>query len=200
MRLSHVVPVRSAVFDEPNLVSHAGLVPVMGLTSRAALIELADRHVTVPGGPGHAAGLRVSAMVGGMVAGADSISDMALLRHGALAFLRGSTLSVGHAYSQVHQTPAKGVDRVKQVDHLSTNDSQRPAPLTWGFAQSQCRNWPCWGFKSPLDTCSPGQTPRSSTLPVNVLTGSRVMVRSNTRCRSANDAAHRLFTYSGLRP
>src|SRR6476620_9058235 len=84
MRLSHVVPVRSAVFDEPNLVSHAGLVPAMGLASRAGLIELADRHLTVPGGPGHAAGLKVSALVGGMIAGADSISNMALLRHGAM--------------------------------------------------------------------------------------------------------------------
>lgn len=27
MQLSHAVPVRTAVFDEPNLVSHAGLVP-----------------------------------------------------------------------------------------------------------------------------------------------------------------------------
>jgi len=66
MRLSHGVPVRSAVFDEPNLVSHAGLVPAMGLAARAGLIELADRHLTVSGGPGHAAGLKVSALVGGM--------------------------------------------------------------------------------------------------------------------------------------
>src|SRR6476619_3298987 len=56
----------------------------MGLASRAGLIELANRHLTVPGGPGHAAGLKVSALVGGMIAGADSISDMALLRHGAM--------------------------------------------------------------------------------------------------------------------
>jgi len=87
MRLSHVAPVRSAVFDEPNLVSHAGLVPAMGLASRAGLIELANRHLTVPGGPGHAAGLKVSALVGGMIAGADSISDMALLRYGAMPSL-----------------------------------------------------------------------------------------------------------------
>jgi hypothetical protein len=72
------------VFDEPNLVSHAGLVPAMGLAARAGLIELADRHLTVPGGPGHAAGLKVSALVAGMVAGADSIADMAVLRHGGM--------------------------------------------------------------------------------------------------------------------
>jgi hypothetical protein len=87
MRLSHGVPVRTAVFDEPNLVSHAGLVPAMGLATRAGLIELADQHLTVPGGAGHAAGLKVSALVAGMTAGADSISDMAVLRHGGMGRL-----------------------------------------------------------------------------------------------------------------
>ena len=86
MQLSHVVPVRSAVFDEPNLVSHAGLGAGDGFASAEPdLIELADRHIErCPAGPGHAAGLKVSALVGGMVAGADSISDMAVLRHGGM--------------------------------------------------------------------------------------------------------------------
>jgi hypothetical protein len=75
------------VFDEPNLVSHAGLVPAMGLVRRAGLTELADRHLSVAGGAGFAAGLKVSALVGGMVAGADSISDMAVLRHGGMGRL-----------------------------------------------------------------------------------------------------------------
>lgn len=75
------------MFDEPNLVSHAGLVPAMGLAVRAGLLDLTDHHLTVPAGAGHAAGLKVSALVAGMVAGADSISDMALLRHGAMSRL-----------------------------------------------------------------------------------------------------------------
>jgi hypothetical protein len=87
MQLSHAVRVRSAVFDEPNLVSHAGLVPAMGLAARSGLRDLSDRHLTVPGGAGHAAGLKVSALVAGMVAGADSISDLAVLRHGAMSRL-----------------------------------------------------------------------------------------------------------------
>ena len=37
MRLSHGVPVRSAVFDEPNLVSDAGLLLVATLTARLGL-------------------------------------------------------------------------------------------------------------------------------------------------------------------
>jgi len=75
------------VFNEPNVVSHAGLVPAMGLARRAGLTELADRHLSVAGGAGFAAGLKVSALVGGMVAGADSISDMAVLRHGGMGRL-----------------------------------------------------------------------------------------------------------------
>jgi len=84
VQLSHVVPVRSAVFDEPNLVSCAGLIPVAALAARAGLRELSDEHLTVPGGEGANAGLKLSALVAGMVAGADSIQDMDLLRHGGM--------------------------------------------------------------------------------------------------------------------
>jgi hypothetical protein len=72
------------VFDDPGLVSFAGLVPVVALAGRAGLGELADRHVSVAGGAGVAAGAKVSALIAGMVAGADSIADMGLLRHGGM--------------------------------------------------------------------------------------------------------------------
>lgn len=47
-------------------------------------VDLADQHLSVPTGKGSHAGAKVTALVGGMIAGADSISDMALLRHGAM--------------------------------------------------------------------------------------------------------------------
>jgi hypothetical protein len=72
------------VFDDPSLVSFAGLVPVVALAHRAGLERLADRHLTVPGGAGVAAGVKVGSLVAGMVAGADSIADMGLLRHGGM--------------------------------------------------------------------------------------------------------------------
>src|SRR5436190_19790752 len=87
MQLSHVDPVRFARFDDPSLVSAAGLVPTLALAHRAALGELAADHLTVPGGAGCAAGAKVSGLVAGMVAGADSINDMDLLRHGAMGRL-----------------------------------------------------------------------------------------------------------------
>ena len=72
------------MFDEPNLVSAAGLVPVLALAESAGLRALADVHLTVPTDKGANAGLKVASLVAGMVAGADSIDDMALLRHGGL--------------------------------------------------------------------------------------------------------------------
>lgn len=84
MQLSHTRPVVSASFDDPNLVSAAGLVPVMRLAEKAGLRTLADRWLSVPTDKGANAGLKVASLVGGMVAGADSIDDMGVLRHSGM--------------------------------------------------------------------------------------------------------------------
>jgi hypothetical protein len=81
MQLSHDPAVVDAVFDEANLVSCAGLAPVLALAERAGLSELLAGQLTVrsPNAP-----VKACALVAGMVAGADSIDDMDLLRHGAM--------------------------------------------------------------------------------------------------------------------
>lgn len=84
MQVSHRTSAASVSFDEPNLVSVAGLVPVMTLARDAGLHELADEWLSVPTDKGANAGLKVASLVAGMVAGADSIDDMALLRHGGM--------------------------------------------------------------------------------------------------------------------
>jgi hypothetical protein len=84
VQLSHTRPVVSATFDEPNLVSAAGLVPLMALAGKAGLRELADQRMSVPTDKGANAGRKISSLVAGMAAGADSIDDMALLRHGGM--------------------------------------------------------------------------------------------------------------------
>jgi len=84
MQLCHTPRATSAVFDDPSLVSSAGLVPVLALARSAGLGELADQHLSVPSDKGANAGLKVASLVAGMVAGADSIDDMALLRHGGM--------------------------------------------------------------------------------------------------------------------
>lgn len=84
MRVSHTLTKVSSSFDEPNLVSAAGLVPIVGLAQKTGLGDLVDKRLTLKGYFGANAGLKVMALVAGMVAGADSIDDMALLRHGGM--------------------------------------------------------------------------------------------------------------------
>jgi len=87
--LLHALSRTSAVFDDPNLVSHGGLVPVMALAERAGLPELLEGHVRPGGECGVNAHLKAGCLVAGMAAGADSIDDMGLLRHGAMDVLFG---------------------------------------------------------------------------------------------------------------
>jgi hypothetical protein len=89
VRLLHGLARTHASFDDPNLVSHAGLVPVMALAQRAGLADLVAEHVRPGGECGVNAHLKVGCLVAGMAAGADSIDDMDLLRHGAMSSLFG---------------------------------------------------------------------------------------------------------------
>ena len=77
----------TAVFDDPNLVSCAGLAPVLRLGERAGLQELVAGRVRIEKPGGGNAQLKIPSLVAGMVAGADSIDDMALLRHAGMARL-----------------------------------------------------------------------------------------------------------------
>ena len=74
------------MFDDPNLVSHAGLLPVLGLAERAGLSELLAEHWTVPS-PNRV--IKARTVIGGMLAGADSIDDLNVLRAGSMARLIG---------------------------------------------------------------------------------------------------------------
>jgi Transposase DDE domain group 1 len=92
MRVCHII---EPVFDDPNLVAFGGLPAVMRLAEQAGLHELVEQHVTVPGSAGSNAAIKVPGLVAGMVAGADSISDLDVLRHGGMgrifAGLRAAT-------------------------------------------------------------------------------------------------------------
>ena len=83
MLLFHTVSALSVAFDDPNLVSSAGLVPVLALASRCGLHESARSSLRVPN-PNAAA-----KVVAGMVAGADSIDDPDRLRQGGMSRLFG---------------------------------------------------------------------------------------------------------------
>ena len=79
----------TAEFDEPNLVSSAGLAPVLLLAERAGFQDLVGEHVQIAKPGGVNAQLKIPSLVAGMIVGADSIDDMALLRHGAMGRLFG---------------------------------------------------------------------------------------------------------------
>jgi hypothetical protein len=83
---SYTFTVDSAVFDEPNLVSAAGLVPVLKLAEQTGLSALIGEHVDLPStrvasGAVNPVG-KLTSIIGGMMCGADSIDDVDVLRAG----------------------------------------------------------------------------------------------------------------------
>jgi hypothetical protein len=87
VQFKHAPAAVSVVFDDPNLVSSVGLVPMLRLARSAGLDELAQSWLSVPTDKGSNAGSKVMALVAGMLAGADSIDDMNVLRHGGMGRL-----------------------------------------------------------------------------------------------------------------
>jgi hypothetical protein len=87
MRLSHARRAVSVRFDDPNLVLCAGLAAVLALAARCGLGGLVADRVRITAKGGANAAVKVLALVAGMVAGADSIEDMGLLRHGGMGRL-----------------------------------------------------------------------------------------------------------------
>jgi hypothetical protein len=153
MRLSHDPLKTSARFDDPNLVSRAGLVPVMGLAERAGLFALAREHVTVAGPCAANAGAKIGCLVAGMAAGADSIDDMDVLRHGAMSelfagirapstlgsFLRsftwGNVLQLGKVSRELLAELACRADLLPGADQLAFADVDSTQRRVYGHAK-----------------------------------------------------------------
>ncbi|MGP4089371.1 transposase [Streptomyces sp. KR55] len=92
MQSSHAAAAVSVAFDDTNLVGRAGLVPVMRLAERCGLARLTAPKVKLTGAKnsaGASADAKVMSIVAGMAAGADSIDDLDVLRHGAMPTLFG---------------------------------------------------------------------------------------------------------------
>jgi hypothetical protein len=132
MRVCHTV---SAGFDDPNLVSCAGLIPVMALAERAGLHDLTAAHVRVPGSAGSNPQVKVTALVAGMFAGADTIDAMDLLRHGGM----GRVLTAGRAPSTLGTfLRAFTFGHVRQLDAVASRvlvNLAARAPLLVGADQ-----------------------------------------------------------------
>ena len=126
MQLLHTPAALSASFDEPNLLVSAGLVPAVRPAERVGLPELAAEHLSVPGPAGANAEAKVMSLVAGMAAGADSIDDLSMLRHGATGRLftgikAPSTLGTflrGFTFGHVRQLDAVASGALPQTLHL----------------------------------------------------------------------------------
>ncbi|MEU6325249.1 hypothetical protein [Streptomyces sp. NPDC047009] len=153
MQSSHAAARVSARFDDPNLVGYGGLAPVVRLAERCALPALVDEHVRLPAskdGTGAFPAAKLMSLVGGMVAGSDSIDDMDRLWHGGLprlfsgvrapstlgSFLR--SFSHGHV-KQLHAVARRFLPHLAahtpllpgQVAYVDIDDTIR---RTYGFA------------------------------------------------------------------
>lgn len=149
MRPSYTRPVTSAVFDDPNLVSSAGLVPVLALARSAGLHNLAQQHLCVATDRGANAGPKVASLVAGMVADADNIDNMALLRHGGM----------GRVFTRAYAPSTLGsflrpvtFGHVRQFDAVASR-------FLGGLGIAP----PCWlAWMTPRDVCWSTSTTRSS--------------------------------------
>ncbi|MGV1030605.1 MAG: IS1380 family transposase, partial [Dermatophilaceae bacterium] len=81
------------VFDDEHLVSCAGLVPVMGLAEQTGLSELIADKVALRSTKVRSAGVnpagKLTAIIAGMAAGADSIDDLQVVRSGGMKRMFG---------------------------------------------------------------------------------------------------------------
>ncbi len=132
MRLLHELAKIHASFDDPNLVSRAGLVPVMALAQRAGLAALAGEHVAIADGCGVNPHLKVPCLVAGMIAGADSIDDLDLLRHGAMPALFGGVRAPSTLGSFLRSFTWGNVLQLGKVSRLLLAELARRTPLLPG--------------------------------------------------------------------
>lgn len=93
MQGSHAWRGDGAVFDEDNLVSHAGLVPLLELAEQAGLSRLLDEHVRfgcerVKSGASNPTP-KLTSIIAGMACGADSIDDLDVIRAGGMKQMFG---------------------------------------------------------------------------------------------------------------
>ena len=130
-------------FDDANLTATTGLVPIMSLAQMAGLPDLAEDRLTVTttGADKRAnPAPKLATLVAGMAAGADSIDDMNILRHGGMQ----------HLFDRVYAPSTLGFvlrsfafGHVRQLDAISSrfpktnlNEHTPPLPASEDTGQS----------------------------------------------------------------
>ena len=118
-------------FDEERLVSDAGLLVTATLADRLGIEELVNESVwlgyKVPGAA--LPGRKVMSLVHGMLAGADSIDDMNVLRAGSTGLILGHRVMAPSTLGTFLRAFTFG--HVRQLDRVLDSRSRargRPAP------------------------------------------------------------------------
>jgi hypothetical protein len=104
----------------------------MALAQRAGLDGLVAEHVRIGHRCGVNAHLKVPCLAAGMIAGADSIDDMDLLRHGAMPALFGGIRAPSTLGSFLRSFTWGNVLQLEKVSRLLLEDLARRAPLLPG--------------------------------------------------------------------
>src|SRR6266699_2383119 len=104
----------------------------MALAERAGLGDLVAEHVTPGGECGVNARLKVPCLVAGMAAGADSIDDMGLLRHGAMDALFGGVRAPSTLGSHLRSYAWGNVSQLEKAAREFLAELTRQAPLLPG--------------------------------------------------------------------
>lgn len=127
----------SVSFDESNLVPNAGLLPAAVLAQRIDLAGLVDERLKLAR-HGANSGAKALTVIGSMLAGADSIDDVAVLRSGASGALFDDTRApstVGswlraHKWSNVRQLDAVSRELLARLWAAGAGPDDLSAPLT----------------------------------------------------------------------
>jgi len=127
----------SVSFDETNLVPNAGLLPAAVLAQRLDLAGLVDRRLRLAR-HGANSGAKAMSVIGSMLAGGDSIDDVAVLRAGAASTLFDGTRApstVGswlrsHKWSNARQLDAVSRELLARLWAAGAGPADLAGPLT----------------------------------------------------------------------
>jgi hypothetical protein len=154
VRLSHGWSRATPVFDDESLVSLAGLVPVLGLAERAGLSELIAAKVDLGATAVASAGVnpagKLTAIVAGMSAGADSIDDLDVIRSGGMAKVFGGVYACAtlgqflRAFTHGHTLQLASVARAHLVN-LVAGSGLLPAIETQAYVDIDSLLRPVYG-------------------------------------------------------
>jgi len=120
------------IFDDDNLVSFAGLVPVMALAERAGLSELIGERVRFRSTKVASAGVnpagKLTSIIAGMATGADCIDDLEVIRAGGMKQIFGGVYAAAtlgqllREFSHGHSLQLASVARAHLVNLVQHSD------------------------------------------------------------------------------